>query len=106
MGCGGSNQALDDSTQKEDPVPEKKYETLIEVAIEPTEENAPIVESPKNVVPWTEKSLIASGSIDHTARVWNMETGEVLLKILGHEGEGVCDQRRSRRLSHGCGPQP
>jgi WD40 repeat protein len=30
--------------------------------------------------------LIASGSLDHTVKIWNVETGNLIETLIGHEG--------------------
>lgn len=33
--------------------------------------------------------IVATGSMDHTARLWDMETGKCLEELVGHQGEVI-----------------
>jgi len=77
MGCGGSQAASEgedtmtttttttttssggDTTQQQKRAPAEKYEPTAEDA----EEANPTPDSPTNAIPWSEKSIIASGSM-------------------------------------------
>lgn len=47
-------------------------------------------------------TVVATGSMDNTARLWDVETGECLHTLLGHTAEvGTCRRRREKERDLG-----